>query len=316
MAAGTAKLTGINPSKYTPGMTTQPTRELARHSASATSRDGVSLESILIASGRLTNEDAQKIRRCQQEKGLQFGDAAVALGILAPQDLEFALAKRFDFPFLTRETSLLAPELVAVFDPYSDGVEALRTLRSQVALRWLNGTAAQKALAVVSPSRYDGRSYVAANLAIVLSQLGERTLLIDADLRHPRQHALFALDPEPGLTAALLGQCSFSDAVNSVPDLNDLFVLPAGMIPPNPQELIARGHFGARLRELADSYGAIIVDTPEIEGIADVQMIAAATGAALVIAKQGKTSVSAVELATAALRQVGVTVIGSVLLGV
>lgn len=274
----------------------------------------MALRAILLDSGRLTPEDAAQIQRLQRERGMPFGEAALASGILTVDDLQFALARQFDFPYLSRDSSLLASELIAAFDPYCEEVEALRALRSHIMLRWFIGSPDRKALAIVSPSRREGRSYLAANLAIVFSQLGERTLLIDADLRHPRQHQMFQLETEEGLSAVLAGHLRLSDAIRNVPDLMDLSVLPAGITPPNPQELIARGAFNMRIRELGEDYDAIIVDTPEIEGIADVHLIASATGAALMIAQQGDTSVAAVRVATDALRQVGVTVIGSVLM--
>lgn len=275
---------------------------------------GMPLAAILIESGRLTAEEAAQIQRLQRERGLQFGEAALASGMLTADDLQFALARQFDFPYLSKDSSLLSTELIAAFNPYCEEVEALRALRSHIMLRWFTGAPERKSLAIVSPSRHGGRSYLAANLAIVFSQLGERTLLIDADLRHPRQHELFQLDGEIGLSSVLAGQYHVTDCIRNIPDLLDLAVLPAGTTPPNPQELIARGALNMRIRELGEEYDAIIVDTPEIEGIADVHLIASATGAALMVAQKGRTSVSSVSLATAALRQVGVTVIGSVLM--
>jgi receptor protein-tyrosine kinase len=155
---------------------------------------------------------------------------------------------------------------------------------------------------------------LAANLAIVFCQVGEKTLLIDADMRHPRQHDLFQLDPSVGLSSVLSGRASWQDAIRHVPDLEDLWVLPAGPKPPNPQELLARGGFSKRIRELREDYDVIILDTPEAEGIADVHIVAAAAGAALVIAKKGETSVVALTHVAEALRQVGVNVLGSVLI--
>lgn len=275
---------------------------------------GMPLMAILIEAGRLTAEEAARIQRLQRERGLKFGEAALESGILTVDDLQFALARQFDYPYVSKDSSILSRELIAAFDPYSEHVEALRALRSHLMLRWFTGAAEHKALAIVSPSRREGRSYLAANLAIVFSQLGERTLLIDADMRHPRQHRLFELDGTMGLSSVLAGQQSMSDAIRHIPDLVDLWVLPAGTTPPNPQELLARGEFNMRLRELSDEYDAIIVDTPEIEGIADVHLIASATSAALMIAQKGRTAISSVGIATDALRQVGVTIVGSVLM--
>lgn len=297
------------------GMAIKSRKFLRPNHHPARTDQGASLQAILVESGRLDPEDLSRIEHMQRERGVPFGEAALQLGLVKPEDLQFALARQFDFPYLSREASLLSPELIAAFHPNDERVEQLRALRSHLSLRWFNGAPEQKALAIVSPSRSEGRSYLAANLAIVFAQLGERTLLVDADLRHPRQHQLFALDNELGLSAALVGRCSMQDAIVDIHDLTDLYVLPAGTIPPNPQELIARGAFNTRMREMADEFDVILVDTPEIAGIADVQLIAVATGGALMVAKKGVTSVSAVSLATQSLRQVGINVIGSVLIG-
>lgn len=274
----------------------------------------LSLGAILIETGRLSPEDLERIRQAQEEQGLEFGEAGIALGVLSPEDIQYALARQFNYPYLARESSLLSPELVAAFEPYGERAEALRALRSHIMLRWFTGEPGHRALVIVSPARGEGRSILAANLAIVFCQVGEKTLLVDADMRHPRQHELFQLDPSVGLSSVLSGRASWNAAIRQIPDLVDLWVLPAGPKPPNPQELLARGAFNQRIRELREDYDVIILDTPEAQGIADVHIVAAAAGAALVIAKKGMTSVTAVGNVAEALRQVGVNVLGSVLI--
>ena len=114
-------------------------------------------------------------------------------------------------------------------------------------LRWFDTDPAHKALAIISGERREGRSYIAANLAVVFSQLGEHTLLIDADMRNPSQHKLFGLDNGGGLSAVLSGR-GRPVTVKHVPGLPDLWVLPAGAPPPNPLELLARPQFPATPR--------------------------------------------------------------------
>ena len=144
-----------------------------------------SIGAILIDAGRLSPADAESILRFQKQHGSRFGDAAVELGLLSREDIRFALARQFDYPCLTAgdPDSGRDPRpdgsLVAAYRPDVRIVEQLRGLRSQLMLRWFEAARAGKALAVVGASRREGRSFIAANLAVVFSQLGERTLLID-----------------------------------------------------------------------------------------------------------------------------------------
>ena len=191
------------------------------------------------APARSRSQDVERILEQQREKGGRFGDAGRALGLLEQRDIDFALSRQFDYPYLRRGESRVSEAVVAAYEPASPQVEALRALRSELMLHWFSDDAAHKSLAVVSEARGDGRSYIAANLAVVLSQLGGRTLLIDADLRNPSQHALFGLENRIGLSAVLAGRAG-AEAVQRVAELGSLSVLPAGVAPPNPQELLAR----------------------------------------------------------------------------
>src|SRR6185436_2788796 len=152
-------------------------------------------------------------------------------------------------------------DLVAAYEPFHPRVEELRTVRTQLLIRWYNPDAGRRTLAVVSPGSQEGRSYVAANLAIVFSQLGLRTLLIDADMRAPRQHSLFNIPDRVGLSAAISGRGDHRSAV-AVPGMNGLAVLPAGTIPPNPQELLSRATFASLLKDAQNDFDIVLVDTP------------------------------------------------------
>jgi receptor protein-tyrosine kinase len=204
---------------------------------------GRSIGAILIDNGRLTPDAAERILKLQKEQGLRFGDAAIQLGLLSEADIQQALSRQYDYPYLMPGDERVSEEVVAAFKPFSPIVEQLRAVRSQLMLRWFDAEIGHKTLAVVSASRADGRSFTAANLAVVFSQLGERTLLIDADLRNPSQHQLFRLENKLGLSSLLAGRAELAEAITRIPGLIDLSVLPAGATPPNPQELLARPVF-------------------------------------------------------------------------
>ena len=268
---------------------------------------------LLVNSGRLAPDNVPRILEYQKKAGLLFGEAGIAMGLLHDDDVRHALARQFGHTFVSPDSGLGA-ELVAAYDPECDAVEHLRSLRSQLMLRWFENDARQAALAIVSPGSGEGRSYIAANLAVLFSQLGKRTLLLDADLRRPRQHQIFGLSGRVGLSSVLAGRAGW-DAVVEIKSLPDLWVLPAGVVPPNPQELLARPGFARLIQALRSSYEVILIDTPAADGHADASTIAARAGAALMLACRDATSVPRVSHLAENLRQFGVTIVGAVLNG-
>src|SRR5258706_1347291 len=225
----------------------------------------LSIGAFLVDSGKITTEDAGRVMRLQREQGLRFGDAAVKLRLITAAELEQVLSRQYAFPFLVPGESKLSRELVAAYAPFDPRVENFRALRGQLMLRWFNPELELKHLAIVSPYHGEGRSYLAANMAVVFSQLGQRTLLIDADMRNPRQHALFHLENRAGLSTLLAGRAEL-DVIEKITPLLDLSVLPAGPIPPNPQELLNRPAFRTVLAQLDKDYDVIVLDTPAAEG--------------------------------------------------
>jgi len=272
---------------------------------------GRAIGAILMDAGRLSPADVDRILALQQGNGVRFGDIGQVLGLLSEDDLRYALSVQFDYPYLPGD-SKLSRELVAAYQPASRAVEELRALRSQLMLRWFDAATDRKGLAIVSAGHHEGRSYLAANLAIVFSQLGERTLLIDADLRSPSQHRLFNLGQRAGLSDMLVGRAG-PDAVVNLEALRDLSVLPAGTIAPNPQELLGRPNFSTLLQSLSENFAVIIIDTPAASTYADAHTVAVRAGAALLVARQGSSSVPQLAQLTQGLRDFGVSVLGSVL---
>ena len=265
---------------------------------------------VLVEAGRLRAVDIEHILfRQLEQKGLRFGEAGKELGLLTQIDVEFALARQFDYPYLQRGESGISEEVIAAYDPFSPQVEALRALRTQLMLRWFDEPA-HKVLAIVSATRHEGRSYVAANLAVVFSQLGLRTVLIDADLRNPRQHQLFDLHGGPGLSAMLSGRASL-EAVQQVASLHDLSVLPAGVMPPNPQELIARPAFAQLLNRLVEHVDVVILDSPAAAESADAQTLAVRAGAALLVARRKVTRMSLAKRVAESVLQAKGTIVGA-----
>jgi protein-tyrosine kinase len=274
-----------------------------------------SLGAILIDSGQLKPEDAERVLQYQKEQNLRFGEAAMRLGLISEAELQFALSRQFSYAYLRKtpgDVQPLSDELVAAYQPFSSRVEQLRAIRSQLMLRWFDRAEERQVLTVVGAERGEGRTYLAANLAIVFSQLGERTLLVDADMRTPRQHYLFFLENQIGFSTLLAGR-SREEAIVRIPDLAGLSILPAGPTPPNPLELLNRVNFDEFMIQAKGAYDVIIVDTPAMSIGEDAAMIAVRTGAALAIARSGSTRVSAFTDLVRGLMDAGVSVVGSVL---
>jgi protein-tyrosine kinase len=267
---------------------------------------------ILVSTGRLNADDAQRILEKARKDNSQFGDAALALKLLKREDIDFALSQQFDYSYLTESDHTRSPELVAAYKPFSRVGENLRAVRSQLMLRWFNNETAHKAVAMVSPGRGEGRSFIAANLAIVFSQQGQRTLLIDANLRNARQHALFGLGKSAGLSGILADRAGLEAAL-PVAGIDDLMVLPAGAVPPNPQELLGRAAFGALLKAAAENFDVVIIDTPAGTDYADAEIIASAAGAAVLVTRKNQTLVPEAALLARRLQDGGVVLVGSIL---
>ncbi len=278
---------------------TAQSADLGNSERTETAPDGVvhdrSIGAIISETRHLSADQVERILGYQREKGVRFGEAAIALGYANTDDVLFALAQQFHYPYAPEERRNLSPDLVVLNQPFSQQAEVFRTIRSQVLMRVFGERErSRRALAVLSPDPGDGKSYFAANLAVALAQLGGRTLLVDADLRGPRQHQVFNLNNAAGLSGILCGR-SDAPVVHQVVGVPSLFVLPVGVTPPNPLELVERPAFALLVRELTSKFDHVVVDTPAGSYGTDSQVIAARCGAALIIARKDVSKVSALQ---------------------
>lgn len=275
-------------------------------------KESAFIGAILVEAGRLSLQSVEDILRFQEEQKLRFGEAGLRLGVLTEADIEFALARQFDCSYLVPGSSAVSESVIAAYQPLSPLVERLREVRTQLMLRWFQEDPAQKSLAVLSAVRREGRSFIAANLATLFSQLGKRTLLIDADLRNPCQHELFGLDNRIGLTSLLSGRGG-PEAIQRVPGLTHLSVLPAGTAPPNPNDLLLRPVFQLILKQLAPQLDVILIDSPATSESADAQVIAVHAGAAMIVVRKNTSRAWRVQGVSEDLSQANATVVGAVL---
>lgn len=265
---------------------------------------------ILMDMGKLKSEDIARIFTLHREKGLRFGEAARLLRLVTDADVQYALSIQFNYPYLRSGQGVLGSEVIAAHHPFVPQAEVVRDLRTRLLLHWFNSE--RRALAIISPYARDGRTYLAANLAVAFSQLGEKTLLIDADLRAPRQHRIFGLVGGVGLSQVLSGRAEI-DAAEPIPYFENLVVLAAGAAPPNPLEMLSRPEFPQLIAEAEKRFTVIIIDTSADARGSDATIVSARARGVLMLARQDETRVSDLQRLGASVSSFGAHVVGTVL---
>ncbi|HTB67229.1 MAG TPA: CpsD/CapB family tyrosine-protein kinase [Steroidobacteraceae bacterium] len=263
----------------------------------------------LIAMGKLTIEGAVRIEEAVRTMGVGYGDAALRLGLITPGDLEDATAvarhqsrkasdsiiegvlhkmsSKRNMPVKYVGIAKAGTSLILLREPDNAYSEQIRALRTELLL--LNSASrGGRSLVILSPCRGEGRTQLCAELAVSFAQLGQPTLLVDADLRRPRLHSLF--EPEGrydglGQELASGGTPEFLTAEK----LPQLSVLLAGPSVPNPLELLTNGHFQGHMADWRKKYSMIIIDTPPITEFADGLAIASFADQVVIVGRSGST---------------------------
>jgi chain length determinant protein tyrosine kinase EpsG len=243
------------------------------------------LGEILRRSKGVSPEDIQRALEYQRQNGVRFGEAIVKLGLANSEEVIWALSQQFHYAYAPQADSELNAELVVAHRPFDDKVEIFRDLRTQLLLNGFGSADARSALALVSANRGDGRTFIAANLAVAFGQLPGRTVIVDADLRTPRLHKIFDCPGSTGLTTVLSGRTD-TNVLHPVKVLPNLFVMPSGPTPPNPSELFLKSAFSLLITELTKKFDYVIVDTPAAEQGSDSRIIASRCGASLAVSRK------------------------------
>ena len=164
---------------------------------------------------------------------------------------------------------------------------------------------------VTSPTANNGKTINSANLAISFAQMGKKTLIIDADMRNPSLHKLFSLHSKNGLSEILAG---LTDNISvSKTDVDNLSILTAGKIPPNPTELLASDRMDKLLGFVREHYDCVFIDTPPINIVTDATVFAQNTTGYIVIVKTDTTKVPEVKTAVQTLESIGSSILGFIL---
>jgi protein-tyrosine kinase len=266
----------------------------------------------LVKRGFITKEQAGRAAQRSIEENIRFGEACVELGFISSSDLQDVLAGQLSAAFRV-PCAGISREVSVFHEPDSAAAEDVRSLRNALTLRWFQHPSGGRALSVIGPQRGEGRSLVAANLAVAFAQVGVRTLLIDADMRYARQHRLFGLENGVGLTGYLSGQAQKS-AQYYFEDLEELTVIPVGPLPPSPQELLLRPSFAELLDKASHNFEVILIDTPAASIGSDYQIIASASRGAMLVTHRRATRVRDAARVLSTCNEIGVTIVGGSML--
>ncbi|MCZ2858459.1 polysaccharide biosynthesis tyrosine autokinase [Blastococcus sp. VKM Ac-2987] len=194
----------------------------------------------------------------------------------------------------------------------SGNAESFRQLRTN--LQFLDVDAPPRVIMVSSAVGGEGKSTLAANLAVTLAEGGHRVTLVEADLRHPRITRYLGLVDGAGLTSVLSGAADLDDVLQTYgKGSRKLSVLSAGAIPPNPSELLASSQLGALVDRLRAANDYVVVDTPPLLPVSDGSAVAVVMDGVLLSVRQGKTSREELQQARALLDRVGARTLGVVL---
>jgi capsular exopolysaccharide synthesis family protein len=198
-------------------------------------------------------------------------------------------------PAPRRVASVLDSRLVAAASPNSLAGEQYRLLRTRLN-RSEQGRNA-RVIIITSPNKGDGKSLTAANLALTMAQeFQQRVALVDADLRRPSVHSLFGIDDTPGLSDVLMGGATLDDSLVTVGE-HRLTLLPAGLIPSHPAELLGSAAMRRVLDTLRSRFDRVLIDMPPVAPLADVAVASAVADGVLLIVRAGVTPKPAIERA-------------------
>ena len=177
-------------------------------------------------------------------------------------------------------------QLIMAHDPFDPRCEKIRALRTELLLR-RESTDGADIVALLSPCAGEGRSLLAAELAIAFAQTGRPTLLVDADLRRPQQHLLFGTDNRAGLSQAI--ECGATPLLHAVHGLPRMSLLTAGAVPGNPLELLSSSHFASMIQDWRDNFEFVVIDTAPVMHFSDGLVVASLVGRVLALSRAQHT---------------------------
>ncbi|EUJ30236.1 CpsD/CapB family tyrosine-protein kinase [Listeria cornellensis] len=208
-----------------------------------------------------------------------------------------------------RQKSTEPQKLIAKLSPKSPHSELFRSVRTNIEFSSVDKV--MKSILITSSEPDSGKSIICANLAVVFAQQGKKTLLIDADLRKPTVKKIFPGAASHGLTGILTNKITISEAICET-DVEDLYVLPAGVVPPNPSELLGSEKMKQVYAELYELFDQIIFDTPPIQLVVDAQLLCSFVDGSILLVRSDHSSRENSKKALEKLQSGSAHVIGSI----
>lgn len=271
------------------------------------------LGEILVDMDSMLPEDIERVLTMQSAGGkrLCFGEAAVVLGVASQHDVQQALLRQFGGAEHLPARISYPSELIAAQEPMQEQLGVLQSVRSQLASLWF--ARGHKALGVASLHSGDGASFLAANLALLFAQLGESTLLVDANLHRPRQHEIFCMERGPGLSD-VLAQRAGLEIIEQAHGYSELWLMQAGTVPPNPHQLLGGRGFAALLDALCARYDVVLLDVPSMDlGIDGLNACANAKAGMLLCTRRADLRVADVKAVNECVERAGVQMVAAVM---
>ncbi|MCR4438391.1 MAG: polysaccharide biosynthesis tyrosine autokinase [candidate division KSB1 bacterium] len=211
---------------------------------------------------------------------------------------------------LDDETRLIEARLVTHLRPKSPVAESYRSLRTSI--QFARSDTPVRTILVTSAGPKEGKSTTVANLAITMAQLNTRTVLVDADLRRPVLHKLFGLRRDMGLTNLLVGKATLDEVLQSTA-VDNLSVVPAGVLPPNPSELLGSQQMQACMEQFRQRFDVVLFDSPPVIAVTDASLLGRLVDGVLLVVNSGSTNREALLRAKEVLDQVHAPVLGVLL---
>jgi len=177
--------------------------------------------------------------------------------------------------------------------PHSISAESYKSIRTS--LKYSSVDKAIKTIVITSSVPGEGKSTIAGNLALCLSESGNKVLIIDCDLRRPSLHKKFRLSNLKGITDCLIDKDNLKESIQEF--TSDLSVISSGTIPPNPAEILGSKTFEGFLKNIGSIYDYIILDTPPLLAVTDASILAGKADATIIVVKYGKTREKDINLA-------------------
>jgi capsular exopolysaccharide synthesis family protein len=202
------------------------------------------------------------------------------------------------------------PMVATLSEPTSPVSEAYRSLRTSLQFAAENTTISS--VLVTSPTATDGKSSTVSNLGVVLAKVGQRVVLVSADLRRPRLASFFGLDEHLGLTSVMIGESTLDDALQAVPGVPGLSILGCGPRPPDPAEVLNSPKVAGIFDDLAARFDMIVIDSPPLLPVTDPLLLAPLADITLLIVAAGQTKKSHLRRARERITQTGARRIGVV----